>query len=182
MDSTPQNNGSETTYLRRYSYLAAVGLAVMNEDDDGAAATQAYRDARIPARAERPTPRSADPPPAAAKPAKSTLVKSKSVTQVTTDLRALFELTVAKYRDAKEPEPATLAMQHFETYLRTLGSFPKPQPGEKLLDVVPLAVQTAALEAVKAGGGEVLPWIPDYAPPEAVAPVDDLTVGPEVQF
>lgn len=47
--NTPQTAGSAVTYARRYSLLAAVGLAT--EDDDGQHAAQAPRSAKKPAQA-----------------------------------------------------------------------------------------------------------------------------------
>jgi len=38
-DASPQAVGSATTYLRRYSLMAAVGLAPTDEDDDGEASS-----------------------------------------------------------------------------------------------------------------------------------------------
>lgn len=38
-DQTPQSQGSATTYARRYSYMAAIGM-VADEDDDGNAASK----------------------------------------------------------------------------------------------------------------------------------------------
>ena len=51
---TPQTVGSALTYLRRYAYSSALGLAT--EDDDGAAASAAQPSRRDDRPAERPAP------------------------------------------------------------------------------------------------------------------------------
>ena len=62
--SDPQGHGSATTYARRYSYMAVLGL-VADEDDDGNKANQsgpapARRPASTVRRATRPTPPPSD--------------------------------------------------------------------------------------------------------------------------
>ncbi len=41
--SDPQGQASAITYARRYNFMAALGMTAQNEDDDGHAATQSYR-------------------------------------------------------------------------------------------------------------------------------------------
>lgn len=61
VQDTAQAAGSAISYLRRYSYAAAIGLSV--EDDDGAAAMPQPR--QEPAPVERPAPRPQEPAAAA---------------------------------------------------------------------------------------------------------------------
>jgi hypothetical protein len=50
----PQTLGSHITYMRRYAYMAIVGICAENEDDDGEAATNAL--------GQRPPPKPKEPP------------------------------------------------------------------------------------------------------------------------
>jgi len=42
----PQSLGSYTTYMKRYAYMAIVGMTSTSDDDDGEAAMVGYRDAK----------------------------------------------------------------------------------------------------------------------------------------
>lgn len=87
-DTKPQTIGSLITYLRRYSYSAALGIAT-EEDDDGAAAQAATSSGRGPRSAAPRAPAAAPPPANDAQRAAGPSVTKEQVDEIVTCFKIL---------------------------------------------------------------------------------------------